>query len=244
MTNRLLEPTRTPTDAILAGPLGYGLAVLALRPVLLLVGALALRAAHVWAGYLNVLMVAVDVVTLVVVAALLHRRGGRLRDLLGRSRGVREVGWAALTFVIVVVGFLAATFVANLLTYGGAPPAVASDGYVPPVWLGVWTLAVMPVTVAFAEELAYRGYGLHSLATSWHKGVAVIVAAAFFGLQHVPLSMETPQAMVSRFLATFLAGLMFGGLVCWQRRLVPVIAAHWLLDVLFLGLPMLAWSLS
>ncbi len=245
MTNPAIPSSPPSMSATIpTGPLPYGLAILALRPVLLFVGALALRGLNIWAGYMNVVMVVVDVVTLAVLAWLMQRQGGRLSDLVGQNRGVRDLGWALLTFVIVTVGFFACSFAANLITYGGAPPAAALDAAKPPVWLGIWSVAILPVTVAIAEELAYRGYGQHSLAKHWHKVAAVVVMAVFFGLQHIPLSMDTPQSMLARFLTTFFAGLVFGGLVLWQKRLGPVIFAHWLLDVLFLGLPMLLWSLS
>ena len=240
MTNLSTEPVH----AIRGGPVAHGLAVLALRPILLLAGALILQAGQVWAGYMNVVMVIVDVITIALLAWLMQRQGGTLKYLIGQNRGIKDLGWIALTFVIVMVGFIACSFAANLITYGGAPPMGADAGIKPPVWLGIWSLTIMPITIAIAEELAYRGYGMHSLTKVWPKVVAVVVMAVFFGLQHIPLSMESPQAMLARFLTTFFAGLVFGALVLWQKRLVPVIAAHWLLDVVFLGLPMLMWSLS
>lgn len=220
------------------------LGVLLLRPILLLVGALTLRAGNLSALYLNVVIVAVDVLTLVVLAGLMRRQGRRLRDLLGRSRGVRDVGWILLTAILVVVGFLACNFVANLIVFQGPPPTPTGVAPTVPLWLGLWSLILMPVTIAVAEELAYRGLGQSSLARRIGPAFAVVVMAICFGLQHVPLSMGSVPEMLARFLTTFLAGLMFGAIVVWQKRLMPVIVGHWLVDVLLLGLPMLALAVA
>ena len=43
---------------------------------------------------------------------------------------------------------------------------------------------------------------------------------------------------------TFLAGLVFAGLLMWRKRVIPLAIGHWLLDLLGLGLPVLLWSLQ
>jgi uncharacterized protein len=41
-----------------------------------------------------------------------------------------------------------------------------------------------------------------------------------------------------------LVGLVLGALYLWLRRLAPVVFAHWLVDVLGLGLPILVMAVS
>lgn len=221
------------------------LGVLALRPALLLVAALAILALTADAStllYLNLVIIAVDAITLAVLARLQRAAGRRLRDLVGPIRPV-DIAWSMLVFLIVTVGFLVATYAGNLIAYRGAPPVPTTAPTVP-LWIALITLAVMPVTVALAEELAYRGYAQSALTARWGRWSAVLTMALFFGLQHVPLSLESPQAALARFITTALAGVMFGLLVWWLRRLTPLIAAHWLLNVLFLGLPLVMLAVA
>ena len=48
----------------------------------------------------------------------------------------------------------------------------------------------------------------------------------------------------SRVLATILVGLVLGALYLWLKRLAPLVVAHWLIDVLGLGLPILVLAVS
>ncbi len=249
MTSQTLSPTApsvghpTVAAALPTVPLAAAAGVLLLRPALIALGAGALRLASISPVYLNAVIVAIDLVTLAAVALVLRRHGRRLRDLLGPVRGFREIGWSLLTFVVVVIAFVVATYAGNLVVYQGPPPTSGTAPTVP-LWLGLVSLLVMPVTVALAEELVYRGLGQWSLGGATTPVVGLVVTAVCFGLQHVPMSLETPQAALARFVTTFLLGLGLGGLVLWQRRLVPLVVAHWALDVVGLGLPMLALALA
>lgn len=222
--------------------------VLLLRTVLLFAGTAALTPfagsylqALVWA---NVTIVVVDIISLAVVGALLRRRGGSLRELIGAR--ARDTGWGLLLFVIVLVGFLAASFIGNLVAYQGPPPMPSGailEG-APLVFLAWWTTLVMSATVAVAEEVLYRGWAQTELAARTNRVVGLVVMAFFFGLQHAALTPLDLQAQLARFVTTFLAGLMFGALYLWRKRLWPLIIAHWLLDVVGLGLPLLFGALS
>ncbi len=221
-------------------------ALLLLRTVLILLGDAVLA---VLPGpftdsllYANVAVVVVDVVTLAVLALLLRRAGRSLRDLLRPFRVGRDLGLGLLLGLGLVVVFLAASFLANLVVYQGPPP-MGGSGVDVPLWLGLWSLLLMPVTVAVAEECLYRGYLQHHLQQRVGRWPAVLVVAVFFGLQHAGLSLTSVDAVVARVLTTFLVGLVLGALVVWLRRLGPLVVAHWLLDVLGLGLPLLAAAL-
>lgn len=238
------QPASLPTPA----PVRTSIAVLALRPVLLFAtfGLIHLLSSPdrlmvnlvVWQ---SVLIVAVDLITIVVVARLLHRQGRRVRDLVAFRRS--DWGWAPLASVIIVVGFFAGNFAANLITYAGPPPLPSGGGTVP-LWLGVWASTVMPVTIGVAEELGYRGFAQGELTARSNKWVGLLVMAVFFGVQHLALTAFEPQAWLARFLTTFFAGLMFGLLYWWFKRLAPIIVGHVVLDVLGLGLPLLTLALA
>ena len=238
---RFPTPQSTATIAVLAG-------LLLLRTVLLLVGdgvtygiARALNPDATLAGvliYSNVFVVAVDIVTLAVLAMVLRREGATLRSLVGRLRP-SDLSWGLLLFVITIVGFFIATYIGNLIVYQGPPPFDVASAPAIPLWLALWSIVVLPVTVAIAEEFLYRGYLQTRLAARFGLWIGLLVPAVFFGLQHVAFSLTTPQAALSRVIAMTLVGVMFGALYLWRKRLGQLIFAHWLLDVIGLGLPLL-----
>lgn len=193
----------------------------------------------------NLAIVPIDLLTLAVVAGLLRREGRTLRSLVLDTGLGRAVGAGLLTFLILAVAFVAFTIVGNLAAYGGPPPEVADTGFRPPLWFALWSMAVMPVTVALAEEALYRGYVQPRLAVRVGRVPAVAVVAAAFGLQHVAFELGgDPRAALARLIITAGVGLLLGALYAWRGRLLPLIVAHWLLDVLGLGLPILLWSLA
>ena len=193
--------------------------------------------AQLWA---NVTVVIVDVITLLVLSRLLARQDRRLRDLLAPSWS--GTAWGLLAFIILQIGFSASTFIGFLVAYQGDPPASGVMHGVP-MWMGWWVLLIMPVTIALAEEGLYRGYAAEVLESRFHKAAALVVIAFFFALQHAALTPLSPRAQLARFITTFLGGLLLGGMRWRCRRgLWPLVVAHWGLDVLGLGLPILLAS--
>ena len=237
--------TRTSTRTV---PIVLVLGLLVMRTVLLLLGdgvsfgiARTFNPDATVAGvllYSNVFIVAVDVITLLILMAVLHREGKTLRSLLDRFR-FRDINWGLLLLVIVVMGFIVSTYIGNLIVYQGPPPVDAGSIHAVPLWLALWSIVVLPVTVAIAEESLYRGYLQTHLTARFGLWAGLIVPAVFFGLQHVAFSLTTPEAATSRVIAMTLVGMMFGALYLWRRRLGQLIIAHWLFDVIGLGLPLL-----
>ena len=64
----------------------------------------------------------------------------------------------------------------------------------------------------------------------------LVIMSVGFGLQHAVLPLVDWRTSLSRTLAMFLVGIVFGVLYLKLKRLVPLIVGHWALDFLFLGL--------
>jgi len=181
--------------------------------------------ALLWA---DVTVVIVDVITLLVLSLLAPSWSG--------------TAWGLLAFIILQIGFSASAFIGNLIAYQGNPPASGVMHGVP-MWMGWWALLIMPMTIALAEEGLYRGYAAEALECRFHKNTALVVIAFFFALQHTALTPLSPRAQLARFITTFLGGLILGGMRWRCRRgLWPLVVAHWGVDVLGLGLPILLAS--
>ncbi|MDQ1218278.1 CPBP family intramembrane glutamic endopeptidase [Microbacterium arborescens] len=218
------------------------LALLLMRGALLAVAASYLIPAG--AGVLlNVVIVGVDLATVLIVAHLLRRRGSTLRDFLGTFAWRRDLPVAGITMFALFLGLGVGTFLGNAVVYAGPPPATTSSAPVP-LWLGLWSLLLMPVTVAIAEEVLYRGWAQERLLTVWRPWVVITVVALAFGLQHAALSATSPGEAVVRVIATGVAGaalsiLRYRGVSLWA-----LIIGHWAFDVIGLGVPALLRSLA
>lgn len=236
-------PVQTPTHADTpATPALRMVGVLAARPVLILVLGIGLIAANLSLLYVNSLVVIVDVIALGVLALAMRAEGRSLRDLFGSWRWI-DLAWGALLLPIVIIGFLVSTFAANLIVYGGAPPVPAASAGQFPLWAGLLGVLVAPLTIAVAEEAVYRGYAQPRLQRRIGRIGALVLVAVVFGIQHIGFSLTSGPDVAAKVITTVLAGLMLGGLWLWLRRLMPLILAHWGLDVLFLGLPTLTVAL-
>jgi membrane protease YdiL (CAAX protease family) len=92
-------------------------------------------------------------------------------------------------------------------------------------WQKGFMLVLTPLTAAFTEELIWRGH----LITGWmSRGKsawqAVVLSALSFSMIHGVF-------LPARLMVTFLIGLIAGAYYVQERRLLPLMAAHWLVDV-------------
>lgn len=224
-------------------PLARIIGILAARPVLILLLGVGLLAANLSLMHANALVVLIDLAALGLVALAMRAEGRRLRDLFGPFRWI-DLAWGALLLVILVVGFFASNFAANLLVYGGAPPIPSGDAMPSvPLWVGLVAVLIAPLTIALSEEAVYRGYAQPRLQPRLGRLGALVVVAAVFGIQHIGFALTSGPDIAAKVLTTLFAGLLLGGLWLWMRRLMPLVLAHWGLDLLFLGLPTLALAL-
>lgn len=195
-------------------------------------------------GYVDLLVVLVDLATLGLLAWLLRREGETLRGLfdlgrsaVNRSRLGRDVLYGLGLAVPLAVVFQLASF-ASVAAVVAVIGGTSQPAMVPrPTWVGVSVVLVSAATIAFAEEGLYRGYALPRIeAATGSPWVAVVATSAAFGLQHALLPVADPQWMLARVLGTFIVGLFLGALYVRWRRLLPLVVAHWAIDVAFLGL--------
>ena len=230
-------PTTAPAPTV---PLGrLVLAALARGGAILLAGAaLAASGSLIWISPATVL---IDALTLAMLALLMRREGRSLTDLY-RPLLLRDIGWGLLAFVGTVVVWFAASFIGNLVAYHGAPPMGAMSARLP-MWAGLLCFAVMPLTIALAEEGLYRGYLQPRIGVRFGAGMALVVPALAFSLQHLGFALSSPGAAVAKLVTTLIAGLFFGALMMVWKRTAPTVIAHWMLDLVFLGLPILMTAL-
>jgi membrane protease YdiL (CAAX protease family) len=160
-----------------------------------------------------------------------------LIDLLGvrGKAALRQLAWTPV-YLLAIAPFGALASLITQSFYGsGLPPYIAMVD-LPPV-AGLYSFLIWPIIWVVAEELGYLGYLLPRLeALSGRTWLAAILVTFFWGLQHLA-NPFIPDAthLISRVLAAWVA---VGGVtlvyLLGKRRLVPIIGAHYLID-LFTG---------
>ncbi len=82
-----------------------------------------------------------------------------------------------------------------------------------------------------AEELVYRGYAQRGLASRLPVAAAIAISAVAFGLQHAFFA-PTVDAVVVYVCAFTVWGALSGIIVHRQGRLMPVVVAHFLVNLI------------
>ncbi|MBX3094666.1 MAG: CPBP family intramembrane metalloprotease [Cryobacterium sp.] len=185
----------------------------------------------------------VNILSLMLVGRLLKREGSTIRAAIGfdRSRLGRDIGWGSIWLMVLFVPFVAAIMGTMFALHGGDmferfETVFAPDvSQVPTLGLaGSLVFAIVAVVTfaplnAPAEELVYRGYSQGRLAPH-HPVVAVLVPSALFGIQHIAFA-ATPTGMLVYAVAFFAWGLGSALIYRWQRRLMPLIIAHLIVNL-------------
>lgn len=236
------------TDARRAGVLlASRLALVAAATVVawMLVGGLAGTASFPPSPMLASLsLLPVNILSLVLVARFLKAEGGSLRDLFGfeRRRLPADLVWALLWLTVLAVPFAATIFGTVWLLHGDQtftafetiffdPNAatISSPGLA--LALGVLTVLTFAPLNAPAEEAVYRGYALTRLSAAWSPAIAMAVSAVAFGLQHAFFAPSSGAMLV--YVAAFTVwGLGAALIVRWQKRLLPITIAHFVVNLM------------
>ena len=108
-----------------------------------------------------------------------------------------------------------------------------------PVWMAVVSAVAFPLLNPLVEELHYRGYTQPRLVNaSQSQSAGIVITAAGFGLQHVVFAVTISSALAYAA-GFFLWGLGAGLLYQRQRRLTPLIVAHFISNLSFGVIPLL-----
>lgn len=198
-----------------------------------------------------VAMIPVNIICLLLVVRLLRIQGRSIRDALGFAprRIVKDLLWGLLWLVVMYIPFAGTIMLVVWAQHGSEmfvrmetvfvdPSAIPTLN--PVAWsiIGVVGALTFAPLNAPAEELVYRGYAQGQLARSWPAAFAIVVPSILFGLQHIWYA-PTPDAVVAFVCAFFVWGVCSGLIYHRQRRLMPLVFAHGLVN-LFFTLPALA----
>ncbi len=180
-------------------------------------------------------------------------RYGRARSLLGDRPFLRwsDFGYGLLWLFALFVPFAVAINMVVLLLFGAGGyvagfetifvPAAAGEiqlSAAASLALAVVVAILFPITNAPAEELVYRGVAQGDLAQrGLSPALVVLVPALLFGIQHVFLA-PTAAAVLVYVVAFTMWGAFAGLIYLRQRRLMPLIVAHFFTNLMTSSVPL------
>lgn len=187
----------------------------------------------------------VNLLTLLVIIRIMRRRGLRARDLLAPGqRGVLvDVLWGLLWLAVLYLPF-ACTLIGVFALLEPSPFDAMATAFANEATLvsvpGAWGVALAVVmTASFAplnapvEEIAFRGIAQTGL-PGW---TGIVVPSVAFGLQHAWFA-ATWSASVAMFAAFAVWGLLSAVIVHRQRRLLPILVSHVIVNLAFSAPPL------
>ncbi len=153
-------------------------------------------------------------------------QGVRLKDWLLPGGGGAGLRLKPALVVVVLVNVVAAAFFA--LSFRLYPDLRASYSGIHH-WQRWVMILLLPISAAFCEELIWRGYIPAQLKLRGRTDRRILVISSLsFALIHGIFLWD-------KLLMTFLIGIIAGRYVLKEKSLLPVMAAHWLMD---------AWSFA
>ena len=192
----------------------------------------------------------VTVVNVVCLGLLLWRarvEGFQLREMMGwqRDRWLRDLGsgvlWSMALFALLMGGMLAVVFAIQSMTGLSFAQIYVGETDFSQIAMPFWLTAVyaiiagvvFPLLNAPVEELTYRGYAQSRLITaSGSVWLGIGLPAIGFGLQHIAFA-YTLASMPAYAVGFLLWGVGAGVIAHRQRRLAPIIVAHFISNLSF-----------
>lgn len=250
------EPSRSPAAG--TPTLTWPVALPFLRIALVIVAALVTSGTLLAAGqphgpaavasFSALYLLPVNLLSLWLVRRLVHREGLTLRGMIGfdRSRLGRDILWGLLWIAVLYLSF-AGAIVGTMFALFGADAFESFDAVFAPdpsefpaIGIAASVVIAILIVLTFApinaptEELVYRGYAQGMIAKHAGPGRAlasVLIPSLAFGLQHIFFASTVP-GMVVYGVAFFVWGLGSALIYRRQGRLMPLIVAHFLVNLL------------
>ena len=190
----------------------------------------------------TVVVTVVNVITIALLVITAKRSGVTYKELINYKRGVTRVRGVIGMIVIVFLLGMGCMYLTAFLLYGTVMPEPAVKMAAPiPAVLAVINFLLFPLTVPFAEDGLYLGYGVNRIR---NDKLAVIIPAFFFAMQHcfIPVFFDV-RYILYRFFSFLPLTLVLCRHYRKHRNPLPVMIGHGLIDM-SMSVMVLVMSLS
>lgn len=192
----------------------------------------------------------VNLISLIFMKGLLKAEGRSIWDIIDfqRNRLGKDILFGFLWLFVLFIPFVIAINGAAFLMYGadyinqfevifaGDLTSISAT----PQWLK-WVGAIISLAFPFInapiEEIMYRGYAQPKFTAGFTSAtVGVLIPSIGFSLQHIMLAASWQGALV--YVVAFLFwGIGSGVIFHFQKRLFPIIIAHFIVNLAFAAFP-------
>jgi len=174
---------------------------------------------------LYVLIFIVEWVFTVSIILRLRQTGASVIDLIAPGGDPWRFKWVPTALVFVIFNAIFAVYMTILWMSGGLRTFASLS-----IWQRIFLIGLVPISAGFCEELIWRGYIITRLeAHGRRRWLAILLSAASFALIHGIF-------LLDKLLVTFLLGIVAGLYYTKERNLVPLMAAHTIVDLWSFGL--------
>lgn len=190
----------------------------------------------------TVVVTVVNVITIALLVITAKRSGVTYKELINYKRGVTRVRGVIGMIVIVFLLGMGCMYLTAFLLYGTVMPEPAVKMAAPiPAVIAVINFLLFPLTVPFAEDGLYLGYGVNRIR---NDKLAVIIPAFFFAVQHcfIPVFFDV-RYILYRFFSFLPLTLVLCRYYRKHRNPLPVMIGHGLIDM-SMSVMVLVMSLS
>ena len=195
----------------------------------------------------------VNIFSFYVLHRILRKEGSSIKSLIGfRSELLlSDILYGFLWLFVLYIPFVAAVIGTMFLMYGTdlfnnfevvfAGNIDTTTGGRPSwlIWLAACTSLIFPFINAPIEELMYRGYAQTKFSCYLQqKSLAILIPSLGFALQHVMLAASVQGAIVYA-VSFFVWGISSGIIFHKQKRLLPLIICHFIVNIAFSIFPII-----
>ena len=179
----------------------------------------------------------IDIVCLALLFWLTRAEGINLFSLTSfdKTRLKKDILVGIGIFIVVFpLAVFGGSMLAGILAYGTFQPTLPEGAFIRslPLWGVLYSRIIWWVIWSFTEELTFQGYALpRLLALTKHKWIAVMWVGFGWALQHSFLPFINFQHAVYLFIMFVPLTLALQLIYLRIGRLMPVIIAHWLMDL-------------
>jgi len=195
----------------------------------------------------------VNVICFIFLQRILKKEGRSIKQLIDfRSERIgKDILYSFLWLFVLYIPFVIAVIGTMFIMYGSNVFShfetvfvgnMDSQAILIPSWL-MWVAAIISLVFPFInapiEELMYRGYAQPIFIKHYKKVLmGIVIPSIGFSLQHVLLAPSIQGAFVYA-VAFFMWGIGSGIIFYKQRRLLPLIICHFIVNIAFSVLPIL-----
>ncbi len=189
----------------------------------------------------SVVATVMNILVILLLFFVAKKDGKSYGEMINYRKGATKAKDVVIMSLISVFVGMGCMYLAGLVLYGSIFPPVSLK-MVAPIGkpLAILNVLLLPLTVPFAEDGLYLGYGVNRIAErggemaneSKTKWMAIAIPAFFYALQHcfIPTMFDV-KYMVYRFLSFLPLTVIYCINYYKKRNPVPIMVGHGILDL-------------